>query len=56
MTYKEKYKELHPDEDVDDVVIWECPGHYFKHAPATWTCAGIPSCEECWDREMEEEP
>lgn len=56
MTYKEKYKELHPEKDVDEVEIWNCPGHYFEHAPKSTKCAEIPSCEECWNREMEEEP
>ncbi len=52
MTYREKYKQIHPDRDNALVHIFSCP----VGLPTTgvnFPCAS--TCKACWDQQIPEE-
>lgn len=55
MTYLEKFKELYPDRDYENVMICDCPNEYFKGAQNG--CSVFENgpvtevCPKCWDLE-----
>lgn len=57
MTYLEKYKQLHPEEDVTDVPLNDCPDSAIRditgfRCPARPGVDGPGVCYDCWDSKI----
>lgn len=57
MTYREKYQQLHPEEDVTNVHLGFCPDLLRENFPGFRCPFGfIPpnsdACRSCWDTEI----
>ena len=57
MTYREKYKQLYPEEDASSVHIKFCPdlrAHDtpWSHCPCGGFSPYLRACGACWDREI----
>ncbi len=56
MTYRKKYKQLHPDEDMSDIHLDSCPD-ILPGIDPTFPCP-FPDddvshgCRDCWDTEI----
>ncbi len=57
MTYREKYQQLHPEQDVVGIHVKFCPDLLLEHVPGFYCPFGfIPPnsdvCRACWDTEI----
>ena len=54
MTYLEKFKELFPDDDAEDIVNLFCPQDHFCCKFTHPDCM-VVECSDCWNREYKGE-
>lgn len=54
MTFREKLEQEHPEMNIDDATLFDCPRTY-KYEDR-WDCNETDIfCDECWNREIPEE-
>lgn len=53
MTYKEKLMQEHPEINIDEATLFNCPSLYGYEK--RWKCLGADIfCDDCWNREIPE--
>ncbi len=52
MTYREKYQQLHPEQDVSDIHLDSCPDSLMPFLPKTFCPHCLGACRTCWDTEI----